>query len=81
MAALMVSGAVRFKIHRVPTENLGRRVLEKDDDEERRRRRSSSSRMSIICIPEKGLGIKIREGRPQMYTCVRTELRRRVRAY
>jgi len=82
MAALMVSGAVRFKIHRVPTEKLGRRVLEKDDEEESKSSSTGRGGMSIIiCIPEKGLGIKIREGRPQMYTCVRTELRRRVRAY
>lgn len=65
MVALMVFGAVRFKIHCVPTEKLAPRAGDTNDGEGEGR--------------EKGLGIKIREGRPQMYT--HTELRRRVRAY
>jgi len=74
MAALMVSGAVRFKIHRVPTEKLGRRVLEKDDEDEE----EEEDEYMYTGGREKGLGIKIREGRPQMYTHGITSSRTRI---
>jgi len=73
MAALMVSGAVRFKIHRVPTEKLGRRVLQKEEEEEEEE--------EYVCIPEDGKKVSGLKSARAGRRCIHTELRRRVRAY
>jgi len=78
MAALMVSGAVRFKIHRVPTEKLGRHVLEKDDEDEEEEEEEDDEYM---CIPEDGKKVSGLKSARAGRRCIHTELRRRVRAY